>query len=775
MYQGSIAHRHQVPSQGLFGDLWLTKMLGMHKRRLVTSALPYVNNIPHLGNLIQVLSADVFSRYCRQAGFETLYICGTDEYGTATETKALEEGITPKELCDRFHIIHRDIYQWFGIAFDKFGRTSDPEQTQITQQMFLDLDANGFILEQTIEQLFLPSQQMFLADRYVRGVCPKCGYKEARGDQCENCGSLLEPTELLEPWTPLAPGERLVIKPTKHLYIDLPKLKDRLEAWIAEASDRGHWARNAVKMTEAWIRDGLKPRAITRDLKWGIPVPKAGWENKVFYVWFDAPIGYISMTAALKPDTWKTWWQNSENVELYQFIGKDNIPFHTVVFPSSLLGSGRPWTMLHTMSSSEYLNYESGKFSKSAGTGVFGNDVMDTGIPADVWRFYLFYNRPEKNDTLFAWKEFQERVNSDLIGNLANLVNRTLTFSVKNFGPTVPSGNEDTQFWGEIRAGEARIREHFERAELRDALKETLDLADLGNKKFQDSEPWKLVKTDPAAAGALLRNLVFLVRDLGLLIEPFLPATAKRIRTFVGVTSDSWDQLGVTTGDLTVGEVDILFKKLEDADIALWQVRFAGTQAQREQHQDRMENTTTPNTPTPPTPAPVAPETSFREKLDIRVAKILEVKQHPGADKLYVEQIETAPGVFTQIVSGLAPYYKPEELAGRHILLAANLKPAKLRGEPSNGMLLAASHKAEGQTDVVEVIFADQVPVGTPVTLEGEPAGVIGSPLKPQITIDTFFATPLRVEDGIVVAGTTALRAGGVLLESFKVLNGEVG
>jgi methionyl-tRNA synthetase len=738
----------------------------MQKRRLVTSALPYVNNIPHLGNLIQVLSADVFSRYCRQAGFETLYICGTDEYGTATETKALEEGITPKELCDRFHVIHRDIYQWFGIAFDKFGRTSDPEQTEITQQMFLDLDANGFIVEQTIEQLFLPSKQMFLADRYVRGTCPRCGYKEARGDQCENCGTLLEPTELIEPWTPLAPGEKLVIQPTKHLYIDLPRLKDRLEAWIGEASERGHWARNAVKMTEAWIRDGLKPRAITRDLKWGIPVPKAGWENKVFYVWFDAPIGYISMTAALRPDDWKTWWQNPDRVELYQFIGKDNIPFHTVVFPSSLLGSGRPWTMLHTMSSSEYLNYEAGKFSKSAGTGVFGNDVMDTGIPADVWRFYLFYNRPEKNDTLFAWKEFQERVNSDLIGNLANLVNRTLTFSSKNFGSEVPDGAEDKPFWEEIRAGEARIREHFERAELRDALKETLDLADLGNKKFQDAEPWKLVKTDPAAAGTLLRNLVFLVRDLGLLIEPFLPATARRIRTFVGTKSDSWDQLGATTGNLTVGEVDILFKKLEDADIEGWQARFAGNQ------KDRME--VTPPTP----PAPAAPEVSFREKIDLRVAKLLEVKQHPGADKLYVELIETVPGVTTQIVSGLAPYYKPEELVGRHIILAANLKPAKLRGEPSNGMLLAASRSkpngGEGEKEV-EVIFADKVPVGTPVSLEGEPAGVVGSPLKPQITIDTFFATPLRVEDGIVVTGSTALRVGGVLLETLKVLNGEVG
>ncbi len=742
----------------------------MQKRRLVTSALPYVNNIPHLGNLIQVLSADVFSRYCRQAGFETLYICGTDEYGTATETKALEEGITPKELCDRFYVIHRDIYHWFGIAFDKFGRTSDREQTEITQQMFLDLDAYGFILEQTIEQLYLPSKEMFLADRYVRGVCPACAYKEARGDQCENCGKLLEPTELLQPWTPLAPGEPLVIRPTKHLYIDLPKLKDKLEAWIAEASARGNWARNAVKMTEAWIRDGLKPRAITRDLKWGIPVPKTGWENKVFYVWFDAPIGYISMTAALRPNDWKSWWQNQENVELYQFIGKDNIPFHTVVFPSSLLGSGRPWTMLHTMSSSEYLNYESGKFSKSAGTGVFGNDVQTTGIAADIWRFYLFYNRPEKNDTLFAWKEFQERVNSDLIGNLANLVNRTLTFYTKNFGPHVLRPAEHTGLWKSARESEARIRAHLEKAELRDALKETLDLADLGNKLFQDSEPWKLVKSDPAAAQDLLANLVHLVRDLGLLIEPYLPTTGAKIRQFLTVASDRWDQLGQLTGGLVVAPIEILFKKLEDEEITKWQAQFAGSQKERKDALD----TQAPETPAPKIPVP--PAESFRQRIDLRVAKILEVRQHPAADKLYIELLETAPGVTSQIVSGLAPYYKPEELAGHHILLAANLKPAKLRGEMSNGMLLAASRLSPtGDKEIVEVIFADDIAVGTPLDLEGDAPRAVGSELKPQISIDTFFATPLRMEGGQLVTGEVALKAGGKGLKTSKVLNGEVG
>src|SRR5208282_3472002 len=362
------------------------------KRRLVTSALPYVNNIPHLGNLIQVLSADVFARYCRLAGCETLYICGTDEYGTATETRALEEGITPRELCDRYHAIHRDIYTWFGISFDKFGRTSTERQTEITQSIFLDLDSRGFIKSRTIEQLYCDHDDRFLADRFVRGTCPFCGYGGARGDQCENCGKLLDPTDLKDPICSTC-GATPRPKSTTHLYIDLPAIRPSLESWMKKASVEGFWANNAIQMTQAWIRDGLKERAITRDLKWGIPVPKAGFEDKVFYVWFDAPIGYISITACAGDEMgfdWKYWWQRPEDVELYQFIGKDNIPFHTVIFPSSLLGSGKKWTMLHHMSSSEYLNYESGKFSKSQGVGVFGTDAVESGIPADVWRFYIF-------------------------------------------------------------------------------------------------------------------------------------------------------------------------------------------------------------------------------------------------------------------------------------------------------------------------------------------------------------------------------------------------
>ncbi|WP_455382785.1 methionine--tRNA ligase, partial [Salinispira pacifica] len=551
------------------------------KKRLITSALPYVNNIPHLGNLIQVLSADVFARYCRLRGYDTLYICGTDEYGTATETRALEEGITPRELCDRYYRVHSDIYSWFNISFDKFGRTSTPEHTTITQGIFLDLYKAGYIVERTIQQLYSEKSKMFLADRYVRGTCPHCGYADARGDQCENCGKLLDPSELIEPRS-IIDDSRPVMRETSHLYINLPAILPKLEAWMKEASGRGNWSRNAVQMTQAWIRDGLKERSITRDLKWGIPVPLDAYSDKVFYVWFDAPIGYISITASLT-DKWEEWWKNPSQVELFQFIGKDNIPFHTVVFPCSLLGSGRDWTMLHHMSSTEYLNYESGKFSKSKGVGVFGNDAMETGIPADVWRFYMFYNRPETSDSLFTWADFQEKVNGELIGNLSNLVNRTLTFVSRYFEGEVPPGPTDAEreaeiypgaanFWEEVGRFEREISDTLEWAGLRDAFRKVFLLSSYGNRIFQAAEPWKTRNENPASARALIHDLVYLVRDLAVLTAPYIPGTADRIAGFLGRPSMDWRVLG-THGEKeqeSIGRIErpeILFKQLENDQI----------------------------------------------------------------------------------------------------------------------------------------------------------------------------------------------------------------
>ena len=720
------------------------------KKRLVTSALPYVNNIPHLGNLIQVLSADVFARFCRMKGYETLYICGTDEYGTATETKALEEGVTPQELCDKFHFIHKEIYEWFNIEFDKFGRTSTPKQTEITQHLFNMLDERGFIRERTIEQLYCKKCERYLADRYVRGVCPHCGYEDARGDQCEDCGKLLDPTELEKPRCGVCQGEP-EIRSTNHLYIDLPAIRPELEKWIEKRSVEGFWARNALQMTKSWIRDGLKERCITRDLKWGIPVPKEGYRDKVFYVWFDAPIGYISI-AANHTDDWESWWKNPDEVELYQFIGKDNIPFHTVIFPSTLIGSGENWTKLYHMSSSEYLNYEGGKFSKSKGVGVFGTDCRDTGIPADVWRFYIFYNRPEKSDSLFTWKDFQEKVNSELIGNLGNLVNRTITFVSRFFDGKVMEGDRNSEFWQKIREYETKITAHFERAELKDAYQTIFELSAYGNKVFQEAEPWKTKNDDPDGTGKLLSDLIYLVRDLAYLIRPYTPETSDRIASFLGTGSFSWDQLGSPSGDISIGSSEILFTKLEDDVIEKLRTKFTGTQKERAMEEKE-----------------ISVEDQFDEKIDLRVAKIIKIERHPEAEKLYIETIDAGEETERQIVSGLVPYYKEEELLGRNIILVANLKPAKLRGVKSEGMLLAA----EGSDKTVEVLFADNAEPGTPVVLEG--SSCKGDAVKKKLSADRFFEIPLHVKNNTVFCGAKPLKAADAAIVTKNVKDGEVG
>ncbi|MDR2305302.1 MAG: methionine--tRNA ligase [Treponema sp.] len=810
------------------------------KRRLITSALPYVNNVPHLGNLIQVLSADCFARFCRLRSYETLYVCGTDEYGTATETRAAEEGISPRELCDRYHAIHADIYRWFNIAFDKFGRTSTPIQTEVTQGIFKKLDEAGYIPEHQLEQLHCEHCGRFLADRFIRGVCPYCGSSEARGDQCESCGKLLDPTELKEPKCSVC-GSTPVLKTTRHLYIDLPKIRPLLEEWIKEASVKGFWANNAIRMTEAWIRDGLKERAITRDLRWGIPVPKAGYEDKVFYVWFDAPIGYISITGNLGDEItanlknsgehkakfyedWRGfidyWWKSPDDTELYQFIGKDNIPFHTVIFPSSLLGSssnpGKPdWTMLHHMSSTEYLNYEGGKFSKSRGIGVFGTDVMETGIPADVWRFYIFYNRPEKADALFTWKDFQEKVNGELIGNLGNLVNRTLSFVIRYYGGLIPaegktdfanlnhSIEQETKFpafWEKIRKYEGDIAGLLEKAELRDAFRMIFELSSFANKSFQDGEPWRRRKGEagdpegPETAAALIRSLCHVVRDIAVMIEPYMPVTAERIAGFFGLSfgkdldigknpeSLSWKDLGAESGLKKVVECEVLFSKLEEENIEALRLRYSGSQQEREAESKEDE-----------APKPDAAEVNlknsieqnaklpdFSNTLDLRVAKIVKIERHPKADKLYIETLEigNADGTFEErvIVSGLVPFYKEEGLLGKHIIVAYNLKAAKLRGVESKGMLLAASDMngepgEDGKpAERCEVLDASGIPTGTRVVLEGTESG---NPPE-EIDIDTFFSVPMLVKDSAVTVGGKALCLDGKPIKTVIIGEGEV-
>ncbi|MFW6216058.1 MAG: methionine--tRNA ligase [Alkalispirochaetaceae bacterium] len=736
------------------------------KKRLVTSALPYVNNIPHLGNLIQVLSADVFARFCRQKGYETLYICGTDEYGTATETRAREEGISPRDLCTRYYKLHTEIYDWFNIAFDKWGRTSTREHTEITQDIFLKLWNNGYIQERTIEQLYSEASEMYLADRYVRGECPKCGYQDARGDQCENCGSLLDPTDLINPRS-IIDNTTPVVRETTHLYIDLPAILEKLEEWMKVASVEGKWSRNAIQMTQAWIRDGLRERAITRDLKWGIPVPLEKYKEKVFYVWFDAPIGYISITAT-HTEEWERWWKNPGEVELFQFIGKDNIPFHTVIFPSSLLGSGDNWTLLHHMSSSEYLNYEGGQFSKSKGIGVFGNDAKDTGIPADVWRFYIFYNRPETSDFTFTWKDFQEKVNGELIGNFSNLVNRTLTFLIKQFdGHLVPVDRNESwakEFWGEIERLENEITEDLEWAHLRDGVRKIFALSSYGNRTFQAAEPWRTRSEDPEGTQRLLSSLVYLIRDLAVLIRPYLPQTAEKIASFLGISDFGWEQLRVTEGLERVQGVSILFKQLEDEYVEQLHRRFSGSQAERAERESNGAGEA----------GPLA-EQSFREKIELRVAKITEVRRHPEADKLYIEELDDGSGEARQIVSGLVPHYQESDLLGRNIILVANLKPAKLRGVKSNGMLLAASDTDGEGRERVEVIFADHATPGDRVVLEGDDEDAASVEHLSRLKIDEFFAVPIRCEEHEIKVGSRRLVCGGELLRTREVGSGSVG
>ncbi|UTC54033.1 methionine--tRNA ligase [Treponema sp. OMZ 803] len=803
------------------------------KRKLITSALPYVNNIPHLGNLIQVLSADVFARFCRLRGYTSLYVCGTDEYGTATETKALEEGKTPRELCDYYHAIHRDIYHWFNIAFDYFGRTSTPQQTEIVQGLFKDIDKNGFIKEHAIEQLYCAHCNRFLADRYVRGTCPHCGYEDARGDQCEACGKLLEPTELKAPRCSTC-GATPEPRSTKHLYIDLPGIVPQYEPWMQKASVEGQWSNNAVQMTKGWLRDGLQERAITRDLKWGIPVPKAGFEDKVFYVWFDAPIGYISITKCFTDLTgadWKNWWLEQNDIELFQFIGKDNIPFHTVIFPSSLIASGKDWVKLHHISSSEYLNYESGKFSKSKGIGVFGSDAKDSGIPADMWRFYIFYNRPEKNDALFTWKDFQERVNSELVGNLCNLINRTLTFVSRYYDGVIPQRDGMTSAREDVRAVTEGLRAAakysiekitalLEEAELRDAFHELFALSSVANKAFQDGEPWKNREADPEKAEALLFELCYLIKDLLILMHPYMPEYADAVASFLGIKIWSgnvfdwehpvqprpenvlaWDNLLERRGLERVQKPAIIFKTLENDAIAAYRERYAGSQKERaaqagkraagkqaggEQGGKKQQNAGGKNTSgnaaqkspekqkAKPDWADIPPEKLFTDYISLKTAKIISVEKHPDADKLFVETIDDGSESGRIILSGLAPYFAPEELVGADIILAENLKPRKMRGIESKGMLLASHYTDADGTERVELVGMPGAAAGTPVTLEGAEAAT--PPVqKPQaIDAELFFAVPFTVEDFRVCAAGKQLLVNGKPLVMKHVKSGTV-
>lgn len=550
---------------------------------LITSALPYVNNVPHLGNIIgSVLSADVFARYNKARNRNTLFICGTDEYGTATETKALEDGISPKELCDKFHAIHAEVYKWFEIGFDKFGRTTTEKQTEIAQDIFMKLYDNGYLTEKSTTQLYDETHNKFLADRYVEGICPLCGYVDARGDQCDACQQLLNPLELKEPRSKL--GGKVVVKDSNHIFLCLDKLQAATEQWAEESSTRGKWSANGTQITRSWFKKGLNERAITRDLDWGTPVPLKSMAGKVLYVWFDATIGYISITANYT-DKWQQWWQNPKNVELYQFMGKDNVPFHTVVFPASLIGTGQDWTMLHHINTTEYLQYEGGKFSKSRNIGVFGSDAKLTGIPASVWRYYLLSNRPETSDSQFVWADFRTKNNSDLLNNLGNFVNRVIKFVNARYGGVVPDFSPEAEvglvdkdkLFTRVNESLTRYIDSLEAGKERAALESLMHISSEGNTFLQSNKiDNALFANEPARCAAVVGLALNLIYLLSALAWPYMPSTSesivKQLNAPLARIPDEWS-LDILPGH-KIGKAEYLFTRILEAKEAEWKARF---------------------------------------------------------------------------------------------------------------------------------------------------------------------------------------------------------
>ncbi|KAI0877529.1 methionyl-tRNA synthetase-like protein [Hypoxylon argillaceum] len=591
---------------------------------LITSALPYCNNVVHLGNIIgSVLSADCFARFCRARGLKTLYICGSDEYGTATETKALEEKTTPAELCGKYHEIHKRIYNDFSISFDVYGRTSTEQHTEIVQDMFTKLWNNGFIEERSSIQPYCPTHNSFLADRFVEGICSICSYKDARGDQCDGCGNLLDPLEPVAEANDVAghetKGTGFLISPrckldgttpearsTKHLYLRLDLLEGDIKEWFD--SKKEQWSSNCVAITQSWLAKGLESRSITRDLRWGVPIPKGlkglsdeAYENKVFYVWFDATIGYPSITKMytdgddLSGKNWEKWWKNPKDVTLYQFMGKDNVPFHSIVFPASQLGTGEDWTKVSRFSTTEYLNYEGGKFSKSRNIGVFGTAVKDTGIDTDVWRFYLLSRRPETSDAEFLWQDFIDINNNDLLKSLGNLCQRVLKFCHANFDATIPDKHKYTDAALEKHKADVNnllqtYLSNMEAIKLRQGAATILAISALGNQLLQHNKlSNQLLNEEPDRCAAVINIGLNHIHLLANLLSPYAPNTASSILTQLGLPKekqtflipDIWTGNTLEPGE-KLGTPTLLFSQIPASRAAEWQEMFGGDELKKQ-------------------------------------------------------------------------------------------------------------------------------------------------------------------------------------------------
>lgn len=503
---------------------------------LVTSALPYINGVPHLGHMVGcLLPSDVYARYMRMMGNEVLYVVGTDEHGTTSEVGALKAGMDVQAYCDMNHDRHYRTYKDFELSFDYFGRTSSEQNKEMTYHIFEQLDKNGFIEERTVKQIYSIDDKMFLADRYITGTCPHCGYDKARGDQCENCTKVLEPTDLIDARSTISGSKNLEVRETKHLFLNLPKIEPKLREWLK--TKEAFWPEVAYSIAQKWIKEGLQPRCITRDLKWGFPVNKAGFEDKVFYVWFDAPIGYIGITKQWsdeKPEkrNWKDWWYGAKDVRHVEFMGKDNVPYHAITFPATLLGTGEPWTQVDYLKGFSYLTYEGGKFSKSEQRGIFAEDAVKE-FPADYWRYWLMSNVPESSDSSFSFDLFAAVVNKDLNGVLGNFVSRVLKMTSSKIGNEVPAGGELTAVENELIANlQQHTDDYFKymnELEFRKALNELRAIWVEGNNYISVTEPWAVIKTDAERAAAILRVCINLIRIFAILSAPIMPDVAAKM------------------------------------------------------------------------------------------------------------------------------------------------------------------------------------------------------------------------------------------------------
>ena len=652
------------------------------KRTTVTSALPYANGPVHIGHLAGVyVPADIYVRYLRLKKEDVLFIGGSDEHGVPITIRAKKEGITPQDVVDRYHSLIKKSFEEFGISFDVYSRTTSPTHHQLASDFFKTLYNKGEFIEKTSEQYYDEEAKTFLADRYITGECPHCHSEGAYGDQCEKCGTSLSPTDLINPKSAIS-GSKPVMKETKHWYLPLDKHEGWLRKWILE--DHKEWRPNVYGQCKSWLDMGLQPRAVSRDLDWGIPVPVEGAEGKVLYVWFDAPIGYISATKDLTPE-WERYWKDPET-KMVHFIGKDNIVFHCIVFPAMLRAHGG-YILPDNVPANEFLNLEGEKISTSRNWAVWLHEYLDE-FPGkeDVLRYVLCANAPESKDNDFTWKDFQARNNNELVAVLGNFVNRALVLTHKYFDGSTPALGTLTDYdrltLEELRSIRPSLEANIETYRFREALRDAMNYARIGNKYLADTEPWKVVKTDPERVRTILNVALQITADLSVAIEPFLPFTAEKIRRMLAIEPLGWERLGeaeLLPAGHRIGEPELLFEKIEDEAVEaqlrkLSETKAANAAAESKQQSDPQKDTI-----------------SFEDfqRMDIRVSTILEAQRVAKTKKLLRLTVDT--GIDRrEIVSGIAEHYTPEELVGKQVLVLVNLAPRELKGILSQGMILMA-------------------------------------------------------------------------------------